>query len=180
VQGVTGATGATEGATGPEGKTGATGATGPPGVERYANRIFAPNTEAIGEEHFGSGHLILEVPGIAKVTTRECFHGEAKVEVTSLNATTSRALSTVPEGSGLTLFNPADGPKPILTVEGPGWQPFTTREPASPPPQIPEFRIESGTGANTMIADFRVVAMGIGVASATECSFSATADVYKG
>jgi hypothetical protein len=152
--------------------------TGKARVTNWASRITTPETPG-PEERFGKGARILEVPQIAKLTVRVCDRESARLEVTSLSGSTSRTISSQPSIT-YAQFKPAEGGS-FSVLEGPGWKPFVIDDQENNvEDQIAIFRVESGTGAGTTVADFRVVAMHVGVASATECTYSATAQVYKG
>ncbi len=152
-------------------------------IKHYANRITLPPTAH--EEREGSGALLMEVPNVAKLTLRQCG-SDARVEVTSLNTTTSRALSA-PVSNTFTYaeFRSADANTyQVQQVEGSGWKPFvivpdqgTTAE---VPNKIATFRVEGGAGAATTIATFTVVATSPNTEAESECTFSMTADVYRG
>lgn len=160
--------------------TGALKAAGKAKVTNYANRITAPTTS---EVHDGSGAPILEVPGVARITVRGCSQSDARAEVRSLSSATSRILSTSPGIAPYPQFRPAETPEfSISTLEGPGWLPFYIAD-QSPPNernQIATFHIEGGTGSATMIADFSVVFAPENVFTPNECTFAATAQVFKG
>ncbi len=69
----------------------------------------------------------------------------------------------------------------IKDVEGPAWKPFVIVDrTGTQQDQIGTFRVESGTGSGTMIAQFSVVPAPMGVESETEFLLSVDAQVFKG
>lgn len=138
-------------------------------VTRYANRITTPEKTTPEIE---PGATILEVPTIAKLAVSTCA-GDARVNVTSLNGETELLTSSP------SLRIETYEARKLWDYQGPGWMPFRIVY-ESEKDHVADLRIQSGTGASTVIAAITVDGGATHKEGVVTCYFGATAEVYKG